>query len=406
MKPVSSIAGTIVVLLFLHPWNRAAAQNTGPAKTGASAAQTERDPRKLFEAGEVALHGGKLDDAERAFRQVLAANPGLAGAYVNLGVIYMRRKQWPQALEMLHKAEKLAPDMAGIELNIGLVYYRQKNFLAAIEPFESVVRRSPDSFQARYLLGLCYFFNDRWTDAIRTLEPLWGQASDQLNYLYVLDIAAYKAENPALEEKAGGRLVEIGEGSPEFHLWMGKAHLNRGEYDDAVKELDAAAQADPKLPFVHFNLGLAYTHKQDYDRAREEFHKDIAIEPDVPFNYEQLGGLESTVGNEDAAAKNYRRALKIDPQMISSHLGLAKIEEHERHYAAALAELNQVIRLDSGNAGARYLRGQVLVRMGRDKEGREELATATKMLNAQRAARHKELEGESVPSPELEREPE
>jgi len=34
------------------------------------------------------------------------------------------------------------------------------------------------------------------------------------------------------------------------------------------------------------------------------------------------------------------------------------------------------------------------------------LATATKMLNAQRAARHKELEGESVPSPELEREPE
>jgi hypothetical protein len=44
--------------------------------------------------------------------------------------------------------------------------------------------------------------------------------------------------------------------------------------------------------------------------------------------------------------------------------------------------------------------------MGREKEGREELATATKMLNAQRAARHKELEGESVPSPELEREPE
>jgi hypothetical protein len=43
--------------------------------------------------------------------------------------------------------------------------------------------------------------------------------------------------------------------------------------------------------------------------------------------------------------------------------------------------------------------------MGREKEGREELAVATKMLNEQRAARHKELEGEPVASPELAREP-
>ena len=92
--------------------------------------------------------------------------------------------------------------------------------------------------------------------------------------------------------------------------------------------------------------------------------------------------------------------------MINSHLGLAKIEERQRHYPAALAELDQIIRLDSKAAGARYLRGQVLVRMGRGKEGRAELATAAKMLNEQRAARHKELEGETVPSPELAREPE
>jgi tetratricopeptide (TPR) repeat protein len=413
MNRVSSIrvAFVVLLLLFLSSGMTSGrtitinAQSTPTTKVGAGA-QAARDPQKLFEAGDAALHAGKLDEAEHDFRQVVAINPGVAGAYANLGVIHMRRKQWPQALEMLHKAEKLAPDIAGIRLNIGLTYFRQNDFMRAIHPFESVVQQSPDSYQARYLLGLCYFFNDRWTDALNTLEPLWGKASDQLNYLYVLDIAAYKAKNTGLEEKALVRLVEIGEGSPEFHLLMGKAHLNRGEYDDAVKELDAAVLADPNLPFVHFNLGLAYTHKQDYDRAREEFHKDIALEPDVPFNYEQLGSVESTVGNEDEAAKNYRSALKLDPQLISSHMGLAKIEEYQRHYAAALSELDHVIRLDSLNASARYLRGQVLVRMGREKEGREELASATKMLNEQRAARHKELEGETVPSPELAREPE
>src|SRR5205807_1947532 len=82
------------------------------------------DPQRLFDAGEVALRENKLDDAERNFRAVLAADSRVPGAYANLGVIHMRRKQWTQALEMLHKAEKLAPAVAGIRLNIGLVYFR------------------------------------------------------------------------------------------------------------------------------------------------------------------------------------------------------------------------------------------------------------------------------------------
>ena len=146
--------------------------------------------------------------AERSFRGVLALDPQAAGAYANLGVISMRRKQWPQALEMLHKAEHLMPQVPGIRLNVGLVYYRQNQFRAAIAPFESVVRDAPESYQARYLLGLCYFFTERYADAMAMLEPLWPQASNQLNYLYVLGIAAGKASRPDLEQRALGRLIE------------------------------------------------------------------------------------------------------------------------------------------------------------------------------------------------------
>jgi tetratricopeptide (TPR) repeat protein len=398
MNRVSSIYAPFVVVLLVFLFTALKAQNTEPAA---------RDPQKAFEAGEAALREGKLDESERAFRQVLAIDPRVAGAYANLGVIYMRRKQWPQALEMLHKAEKLAPEMAGIQLNVGLVYYRQKNYMAAIKPFEEFVQQAPSSYQGRYLLGFSYFFTDRWADAVATLEPLWEQArsSDQLNYLYVLGRAAENAQNTALEEKAYARMAEIGQGSPEFRMIMGKAHLNRGEYDEAVRELEAAAQADPKLPLVHYYLGMAFVSKQDYERARVEFQKDLAFEPDAAFTYEQLGKVESTLQNEGEAAKDFARAVKLDPQLLESRLGMAKIEERKKEYSAALAQLDEIIRLDKNNASSRYLRGQVLLRMGRDKEGREELAVATKMLNDQRAARHKQLEGEPVASPELAREP-
>src|SRR6202795_5228156 len=167
MNRVSSIGVIFVVLLLLFlssgvtsgVTNTISVQSTAPAKKAAGAAPAVRDPQKLFEAGEAALHAGKLDEAERAFRQVLAINPGVAGAYANLGVIQMRRKQWPQALEMLHKAKNLAPDIAGIRLNIGLAYFRQNDFLRAIRPFESVVQQGPGAFQAQFLLGIFFFFN-------------------------------------------------------------------------------------------------------------------------------------------------------------------------------------------------------------------------------------------------------
>ena len=300
MKSVSRCGGFFLVLFLLQSSFDLLAQPPSSGKTAIAAADSAGDPQKLFEAGEVALRAGKLDEAQSDFQAVLAIHPREAGAYTNLGVIHMRRKQWAQALDTLHTAEQLAPDMAGVRLNIGLVYYRQHNFHAAIAPFESVLKQMPSSYQARYLLGFCYFFDAQWAETISTLEPLWDQVPppDQLNYLYVLGRAAELSRNSALEEKSYARMAEIGQGSPEFRMIIGKAHLNRGEYDDAFSDLEAAAKSDPRLPLVHYYLGMTYARRQDYRRAQVEFQKDLEIEPDAPYTYEELGKVESALQEE------------------------------------------------------------------------------------------------------------
>src|SRR5947209_2420090 len=63
---------------------------------------TAQDLPQLFQAGQDALNHGRLDEAERDFQQILKADPQVAGAYANLGVVYMRRKQWSKALDSLH----------------------------------------------------------------------------------------------------------------------------------------------------------------------------------------------------------------------------------------------------------------------------------------------------------------
>jgi tetratricopeptide (TPR) repeat protein len=403
VKPVSS---SFMRLLLIFLLLTASFTRSQEATAPVSAPSLQKvDPRLLFQQGEASLEGGNLDESERAFRGVLAVNPQVAGAYANLGVIYMRRKQWQPALEMLRKAEHLAPQIAGVRLNIGLVYYRQNDFRNAIPPFESVVRDEPDSFQAGYLLGLCYFFVERYGDAASTLEPLWSQASGQLNYLYALGIAANKTGRANLEQRALSHLVEIGQNSPEFHLLMGKAHLNREEYDEAITELGLAVKGDPKLPFVHFNLGMAYLKKQDLDRAKAELLNDIALEPDVTYNYDQLGQVYYLQQQDQEAEKMFRKALRLDPQLASSHFQLARVYQRQNKYLEALTEIDATLKLDPDSPSIHYLRGQVLQRMGRVPEAKAEMETFTKISNAAREKRHKELEAVPMPNPELTEEP-
>ncbi len=115
-------------------WPQAAA--TQPHSAPVAPFGATADPAQIFLLGQEALKENRLAEAERDFRRVLAANPEVGGAYANLGVVYMRRKQWSKALEALNQAEHLMPQVAGIRLNIGLAYFRQNEFLKAIPLFE------------------------------------------------------------------------------------------------------------------------------------------------------------------------------------------------------------------------------------------------------------------------------
>jgi tetratricopeptide (TPR) repeat protein len=187
---------------------------------------------------------------------------------------------------------------------------------------------------------------------------------------------------------------------------MGKAHLNREEYDDAIRELEAAAKANPKLPFVHFNLGLAYLHKQKYEQAKTEFLADVAVDSDTAATYDQLGDVYVLLQEDVLAEKSYLAALKLDKGMQNSRLGLAKIYDREHRYRDALSQLDAAATLDPQNYSVRYLRGQILVRSGQRVQGQVELAAATKIMNSQRAKRQHELEGGALPHPELTATPE
>jgi len=373
--------------------------------SGATRRPANIDPGVSFAQGQAALQSGDLAAAEAAFRRVLSVDPNSGAAYADLGVIAMRRKEWDRAISLLQKAEKLEPKMSGIRLNIGLVNYRRGDYTAAIAPLASVVRDQPDSQQARYLLGLCRVFTEHYADAVSTLEPLWPQMSNNVTYLYVLDIAAHNAGKNDLDEKALSQLVEVGGQTAEFHLILGKAYLNREEPDKAISELELAVSSNPNLPYVHFSLGVAYMKKSDNERAETEFRKDIAIEPDLADNYEQLGLLYLQMQKVDEAERSFREALRYNPRMPVSLLELGRLNQREGKNREALGFLDSAEKLAPDNQNIHYIRGQVLLRLGRREEAQTELATAKKLVDAGLSKQRANYGESAVPNPELKQPP-
>ena len=354
-----------------------------------------------FAAGEQALRENHLDAAESAFRRVLAADPSMVGAHVNLGVVYMRRQQWDRALVELNAAGKLAPDVPGIRLNIGLVHFRRGDYAAGIPPLESVLRDQPTSDQARYLLGLCYFLTEDYAKALETLQPMAPGQQDNIQFLYVVAIAAGRTGQTELERSSLERLYAIGKDSPEVHILLGKSHFDRDEIDEAIAELDKAARGNVDLPLLEYYLGVAYRRKHDLERARQEFLAGVKAHPDVPFNYDQLGELALIANDNTGAEKWFRDALKRDQRLATSHYGLARVYRKEGRDKESLVELDRTLELDPKSGSVYLLRGQVLQELGRTQEAAHDFEVGKRLKESSPDQVERRATGQSTAEPAL-----
>lgn len=367
----------------------------------ANAAQAESVFRQVYEDGQQALRENRLADAEKEFRQVLAMDPQNAGAYVNLGVIAMRRKQWAMALQNLEQGERLAPGIPGVRLNIGLTYYAEGEYKAAADAFASVIHDDPASAQAHYLLGMCYFFMGLYAQAVEQFEPLWDVQSRNLGYLYVLAVAADETGQRQTEERAARQLAEVGENTPVLHLLKGKAYLQRLQNDEALDELQQAAQINPKLPFVHFYLGIAYRRHNQFAKAKAEFLEDLKVDPQVAYTYDELGAVCDYLQQKNEAETYYQKALQLNPRLASSFYGLAKLLIGRQKYLEALRELEKAQQLDPQSTSVHYLKAKALEGLGRHDEAQNELAAVAHMQKNVRDDLERHISGAQIPNPDF-----
>jgi len=100
---------------------------------------------------------GELQQAEAAYRQVLALQPDQPEALHFLGILCYQTGRLEEAAAHMAKATQLRPEQAAFHSNLGAVYQALGKREAAIGCYSQAVALQPDHLQALFNLGLCHF---------------------------------------------------------------------------------------------------------------------------------------------------------------------------------------------------------------------------------------------------------
>src|SRR5439155_2613291 len=93
------------------------------------------------------------------------------------------------------------------------------------------------------------------------------------------------------------------------HFKQGKAYLEAGAYDDAIRELEAAYELFP-IPDMQYNLGQAYRMKGERKKALDAFKKASEAKTDAAWADEAraaVAALTHEVEVEEAEAARKKK---------------------------------------------------------------------------------------------------
>jgi tetratricopeptide (TPR) repeat protein len=123
--------------------------------------------------------------------------------------------------------------------------------------------------------------------------------------------------NPDNRETLTKRLAEL-------QFSWGKELFGQSKLDEAVKNLQSAAEVDQRNPNVYFWLGQSYLLKgkrqqktglaaKDYQKAEQALKESVRLDPEMLQSYCALARTYSALAQPDKAAKYYNEVIRKSP---------------------------------------------------------------------------------------------
>lgn len=372
-----------------------------------------RSPRAHQNLGANYLRLGRLAGAEREFQAAIQLDPRSPNAHFNLGSLYLSQQSFDKALPHLQQAQKLQPDNPANSFKLATCYFYLRRheeagvLLALLESrgaaqvdvltllgsnlkalgqekratqvFGRVLDRLPPSAEAHVNLAQMFFQLGMGAEAVPVLERAREKDRESVQVAYLLALAHQAAGEGEKAKRAAQDAISRQETADLHHL-LGEANESLGEYLEAVRHFQRAAEMEPSERNL-FSLGYEFLIHWNWDasaavfqRGREMHPQSVQLLLGLAAAYYSQGDFDQTIqvllqGAEEAPDNAMVHSMMVVAYPLST--GFTKTVQvrlrlfHQRH---------------PDDPWANYYYGFSLAQPPEQRPGEEDVAEALKLF--------------------------
>lgn len=241
-------------------------------------------------------------------------------SHVALSRERMNEGNLESALREMEQAVQLKPNFADLRFNLGSLYFESSRAAEAQEHFTKALEINPKFFKARVLLARTYFADALGDDAISELDI----AKDSCPNFFKENISDLIQmirinEETEIVEKAFHEVLEERPSSAQVSREIAIEAIQRGENEEAIRELKKAIAIKPDYPDLHNYLGIAYGNAGMVDDSIEEFEVSLKINPYYLKARLNLALALYDCGRFVEAQSHIDRVLSVQPDNALAH---------------------------------------------------------------------------------------
>jgi Flp pilus assembly protein TadD len=222
---------------------------------------------------------GRLDEAMASYRRALVLEPGLAGAWLDLGVCHYLKGDPFWARVFYRFANALEPDNADAWNELGVADIALGNYEQAEQSLENAVNRKPEHPEAWNNFGLVVARRGALADARRHFLRALFLRPDYYMALCNLGLVCHELERFDEAESALRRALALQPHGNEVLVNLGTLLLDAGRTEEARPLLERACVEHPSVGSVWAAASLLHFRSGELQAAEAAARRAIECDP-------------------------------------------------------------------------------------------------------------------------------
>jgi len=319
---------------------------------------------------------GRLPEAERLYRQVLASEPRQADALHLLGVLAHQVGRHDVAVELIGQAIAVKGDEPNFHGHLGVALKHLGRLDEAVASYDRSLASRPDHAETHNNRAMALQAAGRLAEALAAFDralALRGDYAEAANHRgTVLSALGRLDEAVASFDRALASRPDL----VDAHGNRGIALMALGRVGDAVASYDRALALQPAQASTHNNRGIALAALSRADEALASYDRALALQPEAPEIHNNRGNILGVLGRLEEALACFDRALELRPDYREAHTNRGNALNNLQRYTEAVASYDRALALAPGDAELHANRGVALAGQGYVDAAREEFARA------------------------------